>query len=705
MPVLSTKEELIAALQNSVFSADPLADLAHKGYTLSPALNKEWEAARLGKKIPPMPRVNPDAVKGRFAFKLAPAPLTAPDFPPGSYDVTVGLTIDAANQALGAVYDSGTIPHQIALDQLLSSSELNGLASFFRVDRPGGQISRLHIRSAPTLAATTDGSSVVAVEIPIQIDWDRTIMIVGRQVRQLVTQATGVLQLTMRLNATVVSGSNMTIAVQLAAPLSPAESPRLMMDANSPVQVANPAPPDQIDQTALTIQLALAIQFQNSLSFPVSPTFTLPIGTLTVQQLDVVATGGALVAGVRAVTGPGGDPSTLANLLPDSTSNTFLQVRDIVPNALLQQEVSNGDLTRRAQQSHSNAVVESAVASFQDNAIVVNIKGKLINQCGFDLGFWATHTTSIQLHGDSIEIDQKDDSGVDTADAVWCFLLTLGLIALVALTGGIFLGVAAGFEIGGDLLFVVGVVALTQFLNGGSNGITPTIVDLTLPIPGSDVLPTLAGGNFQVTHGVMLIAATAGTRPDNVNKHIYVRFLAPSAGAVAVGDMVPLVGAKVAMMNQDVPPPPGEETPAVPPNTSTTVQSDPYSQVPSEVISTTYSFEPPTADQKVAEGVTDLDGTVRIELLQAQFPIAGNIVAETTTSYDADYPPPITSTSETPVPDTAPDLYFLVTKADGSVVDSRQFAGGFLSNLTASQVGSLSNPLTIKFGGTVGGFH
>ena len=132
------------------------------------------------------------------------------------------------------------------------------------------------------------------------------------------------------------------------------------------------------------------------------------------------------------------------------------------------------------------------------------------------------------------------------------------------------------------------------------------------------------------------------------------------------------------------------------------MQSDPWSEVPSETISTTYSFEPPTADQTVAQGVTDLDGTVRFEILQAQLPIAGNIVAATTTSYDADYPPPITFASEAPAPDTSPDLYFLVTKSDGSVVDSRQF-GGFLSNLTASQVGSLSNPLTITFGTTVGG--
>ena len=184
-------------------------------------------------------------------------------------------------------------------------------------------------------------------------------------------------------------------------------------------------------------------------------------------------------------------------------------MRDIVPDVLLQQEVNNGDLTRQAQQSHSNAVVDSAVASFQNNAIVVNIKGRLLKECGFDLGFWATHTTSIQLQGGSIEIDQKDDSGVDTASAIWCLLLVLGIIGLIALAGGIFLGVAAGFGIGEDLLLAAGFIGLTQFLNGGSKGTAPTIVDLNQPIPGSDVLPTLGGGNFQVTDGVMLIAATA----------------------------------------------------------------------------------------------------------------------------------------------------------------------------------------------------
>jgi hypothetical protein len=98
MPVLNTKEELVAALQNSLFSADPMADLAQQGYTLGPVLSKEWEAARAGKKPAKMLSVDPADVKGTFAFKVGPAPVTKLNIPPpGGYDITAGLTIDAAN--------------------------------------------------------------------------------------------------------------------------------------------------------------------------------------------------------------------------------------------------------------------------------------------------------------------------------------------------------------------------------------------------------------------------------------------------------------------------------------------------------------------------------------------------------------------------------------------------------------------------------
>ena len=140
MPVLNTKEDLVAALQNSLFAADPIADLAQKGFTLSPALNVEWQTARAGKKLPIAPNLNPSAFKTKFVFQSALSSLPVFDIHPGSYDLTAGLTVAAANEVLAAEYQSGFIPHQIALDQSLSPADLSFLAGFFKVDRPGGQI-------------------------------------------------------------------------------------------------------------------------------------------------------------------------------------------------------------------------------------------------------------------------------------------------------------------------------------------------------------------------------------------------------------------------------------------------------------------------------------------------------------------------------------------------------------------------------------
>lgn len=705
MPVLHTKEELIAALENSIFSPDPIADLARKGYTLSPALNSEWEAARAGKTLPRVPPgVGPANFKGTLALKAAPPPaLPIADVPPGSYDLVAGITLDAANEALAAEFQSGTIPHEIALDQ--NPSEMLVVTSFF-VAVPGGQISRLHITSAPVLTSTTDGSPVVAVQMPIQIDWVHvTTLALGRTVSHLVTKAIGTLQLTMRLVGVGLSGDPkppfMTIAVVPESPSSGADSPRLTLDPNSPVQLAKTYPPDQIDYTALGIQEYLNSLFQNKLSWPLSPIFTLPIGTLEVNQLDVVANGGVLLAGVN-VHISAGDPSTLTSLLPDSASNIFLEVRDLVPNLLLQQALASGKLTAIAvQHGHSNAVVDSASASFQNNAIVVATHGRLLNECGtLDLGFWANLTITLEFQGSSIKIDQKTDTGVDTSNHVWCLLMVLGLAALLALAAGIFGGIGGAVGVLAILLLSVGVYNLAGLLNGSDSNLSP--INLTQPIPGSDMLPTLSGGNIQVGSGTLLITATAGTKLDDINLEIYVRFFAPRTGAVAIGDVEPLVGVKVVMMDQDVPLPPDEEVPELPADTTQTI-SDPYSEVPGQVTTTTYSLELPTSDQKLGEGTTDLNGTVRFQLLRDQFPTAGTIVATITTGVDDNSIPPTTSTNEESVTDNTPDLYFLVTMPDGSVVDSRTFVG--LLRASSGQFGSFSNPLTITLGTSVGGVH
>ena len=86
--------------------------------------------------------------------------------------------------------------------------------------------------------------------------------------------------------------------VQLATEVTlAADSPSPTLPPNSPVRLSNPAPPDQIDGTAVLIQNALAQQLANSLTISVSPVFNLSIASLALLHADVVSKAGMLLAG------------------------------------------------------------------------------------------------------------------------------------------------------------------------------------------------------------------------------------------------------------------------------------------------------------------------------------------------------------------------------------------------------------------------
>lgn len=696
MPTLDTPEQLLAALGKSPFSTDPLADLSRAGYTLSPELNRQWQSALQGKKLalPPV-GVTPASFKGTLNFQ--PTSRIAPQVQPapGNYDVLAGLTFAVANTALNAVYQSGTIPQEIALDQLLSSTALEALTGLFKANQQSGQLRRLQITSAPTLAETTDGSKEVALLIPIQFDWIETISTGITQIEKLITTATGTLQLTMTLIANVVpranpSFSTMTIGVQLITDATPANSPRLTLNPNSPVQLTSPAAPNQIDGNAVLIQNVLAQQLGSSTVFSVSPVFNLSTGTLALYRSDVVSKSGMLLAGLQmegtGTTAPT-DPSKLESLLP-SGSNLYLKVQDPVANALIQTALQSGQLTAIAQQKNSNAVVDSASASFQNNEFVAQIQGRLVNECplNVDLAFTDTHTVSFQLDGGSIVINQSDNSSILDASNIWCLLTSLGLIGLAILTGGIVGGWLAGI-VGGIVGFIltgVGPLLLGQLIGG--QGPDSTIVNLTEPIPDSNFLPTLSGGDFQISNGGLLVGAIAGIQPDTTNTIIYVRFLVPAGGIVATATE-PLSGVKVELMVQDVPAPPVQ----VPPGSAT------GEGIHRVVIS--YTYVPPTADQQLAVGQTDYTGEVRFGLLVSQLSTTAGYIKEEKTSYDADAQRFITVTTLNPVSVPNPTLYFRVTKQDGSVVDTRQLPGGLMQKFVSARIGTLAKPLT--FGGTV----
>jgi hypothetical protein len=705
MPVLNTAEELASALAGHAFSTDPLTDLQTSGYTLSASLQAQWQSALAGKKLPQPPAgITSQTLSQNFTFGPLATPLVPPPVTPGSYDVVAGLSIAAAQEVLNSLYESGTIPHQIALNNLLSATELTALGGFFIVNQPSGQISVLDITAAPTLAETTDGSSVLALLIPIEIDWTARRMLAGRNIQQVVTKATGTLQLTMQLVANIVSqpetkSSTMTVQLQLVTEATAATSPRLTLDASSPVQLVSPAQPGQIDGTAVLIQNALAQQFQNNFVLTVSPVIEAQIGDLEVRHIDVAARGGVLLAGIQLVgTTSTGDPSTLTSLLPNGATNLFLQIQDRVENLIIQEALNDGTLTALAKQQYSNAVVDSASAAFQSNSLVVQLHGRLVDECPLntDLAFTDSHTATITIvqNGSAIEIQQKDNVGIDWGGSIWCLITTLGLAGLAFVCGLLIGGLVLAFA-GALLPFLlsrIGSLLWNDLFGSGSGQPQINLIDFQQPIPGTDYLPTLSGAFFQVSDRVALIAATFAEEKDNLDTVIYARFLIQEG--IEVGSASPLAGVTVELMDEDVPRPVGDDAPdTAPPPTHTGSGED--------LTVITYSFVPPTVDQLLAQGQTGPDGTIRFALLYPQLVTTAGEIIETSHS-TLDLPPrPLTTTTTTPVREAYPDLYFRVTMQDGTVWDTRGMPQGFMLNFHSAIVGSLENPLTFTYGATV----
>jgi hypothetical protein len=461
----------------------------------------------------------------------------------------------------------------------------------------------------------------------------------------------------------------------------------------------------------------------SSTIFSVSPTFNLPVGSLSINWIDIrsisnpiVAGAGMLLAGLQmagtGTTAPT-DPTQLESLLPGDDSNLYLKVQDSVANALIQVALQTGQLTALAQQQQSNAFIDSASATFQNNRFVAQIGGYLYHECplNVNLYFTDTRTISFQLDGASIEINQSDDTSITQVQNFMCLLTTLGLAALAAVGGAVFgawlgglVGTLAeaiggwtggiGGGIVGFLLSHDGNLAFNQIVSGQAGGGKPnsTIVNLTQPIPDSNFLPTLSGGYFQISNGGLLIGAVAATQPDTINTIIYVRFLVP-AGGIEVTATTPLSGVTVELMAQNVPPPPGASQ--VPPSSSTGLGI--------HRVTVTYTYEPPISDLQLAVGQTDYTGEVRFGLLASQLATPAGTIKEVRTAFNPDADRVVSTTSLTTVIEANPDLYFRVTMANGSVVDTRQLPGGLMTSFVSSQVGTLEYPLTFTFGGVATG--
>jgi hypothetical protein len=710
MATISKVKDLLPLLQTIEPTDNAIAALEQRGHTLSAAVKTKLKSGRVP--TPAQQRLwKQEALKAGRATQttVGPQPRIAPRaLSPNEFEFSAGVRMPVANEILAGVYANGTIPNELFLDELLSAGDSDTLQSLFILDRPGGRIGRLQITGPPTVAQISEGSDRVFITFPFRLNFERITNILFRQVRTVVTFATGTLRLDVKLAAETSIDSKGSRNVVIQLDLSQGREARLEVAPTSPVKLKNPPAPGQIDLLAAILEQEIGRRLGSTLRLSVSANIQVPFGRLEIARVVVLTRSNALLVGMKAVGTNGlGDPATLVPLFPNNQTNLFTRVHDQVLRLLIQQAARNGVLTREAKKVHPDAVIDSADIAFGPNTIKVISQGKIVDLCpgGIDLGFTVTTTVTITLEGTQIRVEKENSRNLEDLDVLFCVIGTLGLALLAALAGLLLPGISIASGISAVLAFgVIGVLTTILAFDAddfalvfGDDGEDdkPTIIQLDFPIPGTDLLPTLTGNFIRLDESTMLMAAQLGTRQDDLNTYFYMRFMEPDTTSPVAFLTRPIRGARVRLMDRDNPPPDGDDVTFPAPTTTRSSSSSPAGDF---AITTVTHFER-TPDETFRDITADRNGRVRIYIPRDKLASrAGTkIIEKTRLNLDTDQE--TKTVTRQAVAERLPDFYFRLTKLDGSSLDTLQLGTAFFKNFQSARIGTPTNPFTITFGG------
>lgn len=709
MASISNTTDLLPLLAEVETADDPITTLEQRGHVFSPTLKTKLKSVRVP--TPAQQRLWKQAArkagKSHVTFGLHPQ-LLPRALSPNEFEFSAGVKMSAANEILAGLSANGTVPDVLFLDELLSAGNIDVLLSFFRVDQPGGRPGRFFITGPPVVAPISEGNDRVVLVVPFRLNFERIRSTLFRQIRTVVTFATGRMRLDVKLATETNTASNGTRNLVVQLDLAQGTNARLEIDANSPVQLISPPAPGQIDLLAGILQNEIQQRLKGSLRVTLSANIALPFGNLEIARVVVLTRGDALLVGIKVVGTQGlGNPDTLTALFPNQDTNLFTRVHDQLLRIIIQRAAESGVLTRVAKETHPDAVIDSADIAFGKDTIKLIAKGKIVDLCpgGLDLNFTVTTTLTITLENTEIHIKKETSKDLDNTDVLLCALGTLGLALLAAVAALVFHGIGIASGITAVLAFgAIGVLTAILafdsddfalvFGSGGDN--KPTIIELDFPIPQTDLLPTLTGNFIRLDESTMLMAAHLGTRPDVLNTYFYVRFTEPDPQSPAIVVTRPMKGARVQLMDRDAPAPIGDDVTLPGP---TTTHSGSHSPAGDFAVTKETRYVR-TSDETFGDIIADRSGRVRFYIPRDKLVSKAGMKVVKTTRVNLDTDQETTSTRQTPVPESRPDFYFRVIRPDGSAVDTLQLGAGFFLNFQTASIGTPTNPLTITFGGT-----
>ena len=442
----------------------------------------------------------------------------------------------------------------------------------------------------------------------------------------------------------------------------------------------------------------------------ISPIIHLPVeagGDISVDDVGVrthrSGDGDVVVVGVRvatdALSDPGvGNPDTLGDPFTGGTLNAYIRIHEGLFRKLVKQALCSGALQDAAAKEappefRDDLRVDDADAEVRDNEVRIVLDIRIVDVCGvvirtIDVNARVTVTFRFTVFGGELFVTRSGpDIDASDADVAACLVTASLELVLAGAVGGLIHGLDDAFR---------QYKHFRPFFpdadeDEGKFEVLSAALESPMPVPGTEALPRAEAVQSLVGRDDLHLVESLGTvsmRRDDVNTYVYARFV---RRPIDIGQpSTPLVDADVQLIDQDVPAPVGDDVVPPKPQTSTTTKDGVVTKRMSH-------FVAPTGNQVLARGTTDNQGRVAFVLTPDQLRTTAGSVVTTVFIGDVEEPPG-NQTSEEPVEERLPDVYFRVTPTDGPAFNTRTLDKGFVPNLRERRIGTVTAPLTFETG-------
>lgn len=698
MAVINGAEDLLRALPKGFDPTDLKGELQRNGHTLSPELDREYTTrleqyrARAGAaKLKRWSDLRSRAGGLRVAKEQP--PLVAKRKTPGDWDIIASVKLTAVDEVLRGLLAARTIPRAVDLRQFLSADELKTAMTQFRGNFNG----------IPDGDAVTPGKLHLLEVLPTQpIDGSNQVRLAVRVILDFVGPADQVLvRLSAEMRIIVVARADISftgepsMVIRIAFPEAfTADMIVINVAPDSPVQPKNAA---ALERFSILLGILLKRSLEPQLpSLALSPLIRLPklAGTTVIvndlQLRSRAADGGTLVVGARVGgSDPAGDPDRLVSPFAGRDANMYLRLHEDLLKEAVRRAKESGDLDKLAREEDDNIRIDFADAEIRSNQIRFLLRGRVVDACASVIDArWDAHIDlTFRAQGDKIVVEWTGDASPDWSHPK-TYLCILAMLA-VGVVGAIGLGLLTSpaiVALVGVLLALENLSTIKAILTG-VNFSGDSVVSLNLAVPGTELLPRIAPVAMTAGAGAQEAWYALTFIPDNFNVHVYaqvnVRGL-PPARAVR-----PLTGAKVQLMDQDVPRPAGDDS-VIPP-TGTKVEK--LSRKIGITVET--EFQAPAKDNLLGEATTTTEGIAHFTVHPGLFRNNAGQVVTTRITERFDLGTTDIRTTRKPVVESQPDLYFLVSVGGNAPADSRNEIGLIL-NATRGDVGTADAPIQLS---------